>query len=443
MSLEGRRVLFISYNGMLEPLGQTQVLPYLRELARRGVKFTLLSFEKPAAFTQEGQRECAALKQELSEQRIEWHWLRYHQRPSLPATIFDVQTGARYAGRLVQRNKIELVHARSYIPATIALQLKRKFGIKMIFDVRGLMAEEYVDAEHWPKGGLRYRITKATERRIFAATDAVVTLTERIWPIIREWEGLKGRDVHHEVIPCCVDLARFKFDEQERARLRRELNLGRRLTLVYSGSLDGWYLTEQMADFFASVVRKRTDAHVLWLTKGSHERVRQLMASRGISEDRFSVRAVTPREMPSYLAAGDVGVAFIKRCFSKLASSPTKNGEYLACGLPIVINAGIGDSDSLVDQSHAGILIDSFTERDFDAALVEIEKLVDDPNIKTKARAVAEKVFDVNTVGAEAYARLYEALLQDLPQKGTKGTNMSAELFCAFFWALFVPFVLH
>jgi glycosyltransferase involved in cell wall biosynthesis len=166
-----------------------------------------------------------------------------------------------------------------------------------------------------------------------------------------------------------------------------------------------------MADFFARVVRKRSDAHVLWLTKGSHERVRQLMTARGIREERFSIRAVAPREMPSYLAAGDVGVAFIKRCFSKLASSPTKNGEYLACGLPIVINAGIGDSDSLVDQSHVGILIDDFDDRHFDDALVEIEKLIDDPNIKSKARAVAEQMFDVNTVGAESYARLYAALL--------------------------------
>jgi glycosyltransferase involved in cell wall biosynthesis len=283
----------------------------------------------------------------------------------------------------------------------------------MIFDVRGLMAEEYVDAERWPKGGLRYLVTKATERRIFAATDAVVTLTERIWPIIREWEGLKGRDVHHEVIPCCVDLSRFKFDAQERAKLRKELNLDDRLTLVYSGSLDGWYLTEHMADFFASVVRKRDNAHILWLTKGSRERVRQLMNTRGISEDRFSIRAVAPRQMPSYLVAGDVGVSFIKHCFSKLASSPTKNGEYLACGLPIVINAGIGDSDNLVLQSQVGILINSFEDRDFEGALVEIEKLVDDPNMKAKARAVAEKVFNVKTIGAERYARLYEALLSD------------------------------
>lgn len=399
---------------MLEPLGQTQVLPYLRQLAERGVKFTLLSFEKPRVFTAAGQQACQALKQELGQQGIEWHWLRYHQRPSLPATVFDVIQGIRYAGRLVKRNKIELVHARSHIPATIALALKRKFGIKMIFDVRGLMAEEYVDARHWPEGGLRYRVTKTTERRIFAAADGIVTLTERIWPIIKEWEGLKGRDVRHAVIPCCVDLSLFKFDEAQRAKLRAELNLCERLTMVYSGSLDGWYLTEEMADFYAGFVRKRDDAHLLWLTTGSHERVRQLMSARGIGEDHFSVRAVTPKEIPGYLAAGDIGISFIKRCLSKLASSPTKNGEYLACGLPIVINAGIGDSDALADESRAAILIRDFNELDFDTAWTKIEEVVSDPNIRTRARALAEKVFDLESVGGERYAQLYEAVfLQD------------------------------
>jgi len=410
MSLEGRRALFISYNGMLEPLGQTQVLPYLRELAKRGVKFTLLSFEKGKAFTAEGQRACEELKRELSKQGIEWHWLRYHQRPSLPATVYDVLAGIRYASRLVRRNKIDLVHARAYIPATIALALKRKFGIKMIFDVRGLMAEEYVDAQHWPKGGLRYRITKAAERRIFAATDAVVTLTERIWPIIKEWDGLKGRDVHHAVIPCCVDLSLFKFSELERARVRTELALGDQFTFVYSGSLDGWNLTEQTADFFARIFRSRNNVHLLWLVTGSHERVRQLMTARGIGEDHFSVRSVTPQEIPSYLAAADAGICFNKRCLSRIASSPTKNGEYLACGLPIIINSGIGDSDALVNESQAGVMIDDFNDREFDGAWAAMQALVNDPNIKAKVRAVAEKVFDLKTIGAERYARLYESV---------------------------------
>lgn len=408
MDLEGRRVLFISYNGMLDPLGQTQVIPYLRELAKRGVRFTLLSFERAKAFDAEGVRRCEELREELRGQGIEWHWLRYHQRPSVPATIYDVLAGIRKAESLVRRNGIKLVHARGHIPATIALALKKRLGTKMIFDVRGLMAEEYVDAEHWRQGSLPYRITKSAERRIFASTDAVVTLTERIWPIIKEWDGLRGRNVPHAVIPCCVDLASFKFSDDDRARRRAELGLADQFTIVYSGSLDGWYLTERMADFFAGFVRRNGAAHLVWLTNGSHDRVKELMQSRGISADRFSVLSVPSKLVPSYLSAADAGLAFIKRCISKLASSPTKNGEYLACGLPLIINAGIGDSDALVNQWNAGVLLEDFTEAEYTRIGTLIEAMAARQEARQSARAVAEQLFDLQTVGVERYAALYE-----------------------------------
>jgi glycosyltransferase involved in cell wall biosynthesis len=281
----------------------------------------------------------------------------------------------------------------------------------MIFDLRGLMAEEYVDAEHWREGGLPYRITKAAERRILAATDGIVTLTERIWPIIREWQGLRGRAVHHEVIPCCVDLSLFKFSDEDRARRRSELGLGDRLTMVYSGSLDGWYLTEQMADFFASFLKQNRAGHLLWLTTGSHDRVRELMRARNVDADNFSVTAVSSSEVPSYLAAADVGLAFIKRCVSKIASSPTKNGEYLACGLPLVINAGVGDSDLLINEWKAGVLIEDFGEENYLKAGREIELIVADREARKKARSVAERVFNLERVAGERYASLYEAVL--------------------------------
>jgi glycosyltransferase involved in cell wall biosynthesis len=411
--LEGQRVLFISYNGMLDPLGQTQVIPYLRGLAKRGVQYTLLSFERAAAFEGEGVRKRDELQRQLSEQGIEWHWLRYHQHPSVPATIYDVAAGIRIAARtLVRRNRIGMVHARSHIPAAIALRLKKRLGTKMIFDLRGLMAEEYVDAQHWKKGNVAYRITKAAERRIFAETDAVVTLTERIWPIIKDWDGLRGRNVHHAVIPCCVDLSLFKFSDDDRARRRAELGLGDRFTIVYSGSLDGWYLTEEMADFFAEFRRTRPTAHMLWLTNaqtnGGHERVKQLMRSRHVAEDRFTVLSVPAREVPSYLSAADAGLSFIKSCFSKIASSPTKNAEYLACGLPLIINAGIGDSDALIDDWNAGALLEDLTEVEYAEAGTFIEAMAAKPGTRKAARAIAERLFDLQTVGVERYAALYK-----------------------------------
>src|SRR5438876_3171815 len=220
--LQGKRVLYVSYNGMLDPLGQSQVIPYLRELSGRGVRFTLLSYERQAGFTEEGTKRCQELKKTLASHGIEWHYLRYHKWPSLPATIYDMAAGVRLGASFVKRQGIEMIHARGYIPAAIALALKKRFGLKMIFDIRGLMGEEYVDAAHWSSGSLRYRLTKLMERRALATTDGVVTLTKKLWPVITEWDGLRGRQVHHQVIPCCTDLQRFVFREAVRQRRRAE-----------------------------------------------------------------------------------------------------------------------------------------------------------------------------------------------------------------------------
>ncbi|HEV2763817.1 MAG TPA: glycosyltransferase [Pyrinomonadaceae bacterium] len=413
MASDPRRVLFISYNGMLDPLGQSQVIPYLRELSGAGVaRFTLLSFERGAAFTPEGRARCAELERELASHGIEWHRLRYHQRPSLPATAYDVWAGTRYAETLARRNGVELVHARSHVPATMALSLKKRLGLKMIFDVRGLLAEEYADAGHWREGELKYRLTKRTEARCLAAADGVVTLTEAIWEVVKDWPPLRGREVAHEVVPCCADLERFRFDPAARERSRDELKLRDRFVLVYSGSIGGWYLNEEMADFFAALLGVRGDAHFLWLTQAERARVDALMRARGIEGERYTVVSARPPEVASYLSAADAGLAFIKPCFSKLASSPTKTAEYLGCGLPVVLNAGVGDSDALVTRERTGALVRDFNQDDYRRAAALVTEMTNDPEATRRhTRAVAERLFDVRRTGLERYARLYEKLL--------------------------------
>src|SRR2546425_3102678 len=412
MDLDGKRVLFISYNGMLDPLGQSQVIPYLRELARAGVRFTLLSFERSAAFGPEGRDRCAHLKRQLAEAGIEWHWLRYHQKPSLPATMYDVANGVRLAKKLVRRNRIEMIHARSHIPATIALALKRRFGTAMIFDLRGLMADEYVDAQHWRKGSLSYRITKSMERRALSAADGIVTLTERIWPIIKEWDGLLDRRVVHEVVPCCADLDLFSFSQDDRDRRRQELGVDDRFVLVYSGSIDGWYLTQNMADFFVALRKKNPRAYFLLLNPARHARVHSVMRSRGLSDQDYTVLALSTTDVPSYLSASDAGLAFIKPCFSKLASSPTKYAEYLGCGLPLIINVGIGDSDSLITRENVGVLTNDFIESEYEKAATIIVSAADrGEHTRELNREVAKRLFDVRRVGRERYSRMYDNVL--------------------------------
>ena len=411
MILNGARVLYLSYNGMLDPLGQSQVIPYLKQLNRRGVEFTLVSFERPEALAKHD-AELARMRSDLAASGIDWHWLRYHKTPSLPATSYDVLAGIRYGRRLLREKKIDLIHARSHIPAAIALRLKQRCGAKFIFDVRGLMADEYVDAGHWKKDSLPYRITKSAERRALAAADGIVTLTERIWPIMKAWPALQDREVIHEVVPCCADLELFRFNEDERRRRRAELGFGNRFVLVYSGSIDGWYLTEEMADFFVAVQQQNSEAHFLWLTPAKHDRIRELMRARGFSHERYTVIAAAPREVASYLSAADAGLAFIKPCFSKLASSPTKYAEYLGCGLPLAINAGVGDSDALITGAEVGTLVAGFNPEEYTRAGKQIAQLTANADeMRRRAREVAQRLFDVRGVGVERYARLYERVL--------------------------------
>jgi len=395
---------------MLDPLGQSQVIPYLKELSRAGVRFTLLSFEGPKAYMSEGRERCDRLRTELASHEIDWHFLRYHKRPSLPATSYDVLAGIRHGNRLVQSKRIEMVHARSHIPATIALALKRRFGLKMIFDVRGLMAEEYVDAKHWKKGSVPYRLTKAMESRALQGSDGVVTLTEKIWPAIKDWKGLRGREVIHEVVPCCADLDRFRFSQEDRDRVRADLSLQDRFVLVYSGSIGGWYLTDKMADFFVALLRRKPNGHFLWLTGGDQGLVEKLMLNRGVNLDQFTVRNVATADVSSYLSAADVGIAFYKPTFSRLATSPVKVSEYLACGLPVIVNAGVGDSDTFVAAHKVGAVTKDFHDDEYERTLAIIENLLAG-EISARSRTVAENYFDVRSVGLERYSRLYERVL--------------------------------
>jgi glycosyltransferase involved in cell wall biosynthesis len=412
MSIAGKKVLFISYNGMLDPLGQSQVIPYLKELSRLGAQFTLLSFEREHAFTAAGQKRCESLRAELAGSEIEWHWLRYHKRPSIPATAFDVAAGARLAGRLIRRNQIEMVHARSHIPAMIALRLKQRLGVRMIFDFRGLMAEEYIDSGHWNANGAAARLTKKMEARALNATDGLVTLTDALWLEMQTWPSVQSRHVAHETIPCCIDLEAFRFDEQAGSARCAELSIGERFVLVYSGSIGGWYLTNEMASFFAALKRQRPDVFFLWLTQGDRSIIDQAMAAGGAGPDDYAVRSVKPAEVPSWLSASDAGIAFYRPGKSRLGTSPVKVSEYLACGLPVVVNAGIGDTDKIIIRENIGTLVRDFSEAEYLRAASEIVEVVGSPaQTRRRMREVAERLFDVRRAGVERYAKLYEKVL--------------------------------
>ncbi len=167
-------ILYISYDGMLEPLGQSQVLAYLKHLSA-GRRIHLISFEKAADWANVTNRQCIA--NDIANAGITWHPLRYHKRPSAIATAWDILCGIVVSLWVSVKHRLSIVHARSYVPAVMALVLKRLRGMKFVFDMRGFWADERVDGKLWPRDGRMYRVAKWFERRFLLSADPVVSFT--------------------------------------------------------------------------------------------------------------------------------------------------------------------------------------------------------------------------------------------------------------------------
>lgn len=403
--------LYLCYFGLREPLVQTQVLPYLRELVSDGIEVSLLTFE-PEMKRRWSRAQIEAQQSQLAGEGLHWYCLPYHKRPSLPATLFDVARGALLAARLVRREGVEVLHARGHVPALMAAMVKRLVGGRMIFDIRGFMPEEYTDAGVWPENGRLYRGVKRVESYLMASSDAFVVLTEKAREILFpgfEKADQKGRPI--EVIPCCVDPARFRAAEEvSRDDLRKELKLTGRRVMVYVGSFGGWYMTDEMTQFLAVAYERDPRTFALILTQSPPEPIRERLRNLGLTDDDFFVGKVAAADVPRYLKSADAAISFIKACYSKLSSSPTKIAEYLASGLPVVCNTGVGDLDELIKSDEVGVLIHDFTREAYTEALAELDKLCQDPTLNSRCHASASNRFNMETVGGLRYRRLYRRL---------------------------------
>jgi glycosyltransferase involved in cell wall biosynthesis len=406
------RTLYVCYFGLREPLVQTQVLPYLRQLQSASVQVSLLTFEPRLRETWTAD-DIAKQRIALNAEGISWHCLTYHKWPSLPATIYDMAVGAWTIRRIMGREGVSILHARNHVPGVMSAIAKRIKGGNLVFDIRGFMPEEYTDAGVWPENGYLYQGLKRVERYLLRVSDAFVLLTEKareiVFPGCSDTDKL-GRPI--EVIPCCVDFERFESAGQApREVLRAELNLTGRRVIVYLGSFGGWYMTDEMTEFLAVAHEQDPRVFSMILTQSPRQIVIDRMSSLGIEEKNFLVTQVAPGEVPRYLKAADIAISFIKPCYSKQSSSPTKIAEYLASGLPIVCNAGVGDLDKLIEEKRVGTLLREFTPHAYLKALNEIDVMRGDENLAERMRGVARQEFDLVSVGRTRYKRLYERLV--------------------------------
>jgi glycosyltransferase involved in cell wall biosynthesis len=407
--------VYVTYWSLLDPLCQSQSLPVVRALTDHGFRLALVSFEQGR--WRLGSEEEARQRRALAEEGIRWEPLPYHRRPAILSTLFDMARGVGRCLRVARRERPRLFHGRGTVAAAIAGAGSRLSGARFLNDADGPLSQEYVDAGVWRAGSLPHRMTRWAETRLLQTADAVAVLTERRRAEVR---SLTLEDP--VVLPCAVDVERFTPDPRAREAIRRELDLAG-VVFVYAGKADGWYLTNAMFEFVQKAGVVLGEVSLLVLTTEAPERFSATATSMGI---RHTVCSVSRDEMPRYLSAADAGLSFVLAAPSKTACSPVKNGEYLACGLPIVTTPGIGDYSDLVVRRSVGVVVAGCHTRAYETAAGELRTLLADPSLGARCRETARAEVGLAEILIPRYIGLYERLLGASTTRGARKRSASS-----------------
>lgn len=395
--------LYISYDGMLEPLGQSQVLAYQKRLSK-DFNLHLLSFEKPQDLAAVTSRNVVA--QSIANAGIYWYPRRYHKRPSALATAYDVLVGAVTGMWLVMHQSVQVVHARSYVAAVIALILKKLTGVRFLFDMRGFWVDERVDGGLWPQDGNLYRLAKGIERQLLLNADHVVSLTHAAVREMERFPYLVGRMPHVTVIPTCTDLVRFRPQPE----IEKEFLLG------YVGSAGTWYEFDATVSAFSELLHLKPKARFLIINRNEHDYIRERLSAGGVPLASVELRTVSHSEMPQQIARMQASIFLIKPVFSKQASAPTKLGELLGCGIPCLANSGVGDMAEILEGERVGVAVADFSPESLRAGLAKLLDLVVTPGIEERCVAAAHKYFSLNE-GIHRYRSVYLSLISSSKKK--------------------------
>lgn len=397
------RVLYLSFDGLTDPLGGSQIVPYLEKLARRlPVRITVVSLEK----AHRARREGAALRARLAAAGVGWIALPYLRLPRGLGSLLNLAslTVTAWCWALLQRPR--LVHCRSYVAGLVGLLIKRTLGSAFLFDIRGFWVDERVDGGLWPAGGWKFRLFKGWERALYRGADQVVVLSQRAVPIVRAWALPSAPPI--TAVPCCADFTLFAPQaEAARRAVRDELKFGpHQLVVGYLGSLGTWYLLPDMLDFFVRLRRTHPDSCLLMITADWDAQAQAAWDARGLPAHALRVVSLPRSRVPAHLSACDLSLSFIRACFSKQASSPTKLAEVVGVGVPVLISPGIGDSDEQVNRWQAGLVLAELSVEAYDQAIAGLPQLLKCGGERARELALAEVSLPV---GVERYAAIYAA----------------------------------
>jgi glycosyltransferase involved in cell wall biosynthesis len=402
-------ILYISLTGMTEPLGRSQVLEYIIDLSKEN-KFYLISFEREHDFA-----NVDGIKDLIKGHDIEWQYMVYSNKHGMASTISQLWKAVRLGSKLIKKHSIDIVHARSMIPAIIGLFLKKMYGIRLLFDIRGFAIDEKVDSGRLQKSSLLYITLKKLDNYLYRSSDHIVTLTHVAKEML--YKKLQVPSEKITVIPTCASKKVFRLlATKEKNSFKSALGYAvSDKIILHTGTVSLWYDFESEVKLAKEIMRQDENIHFLVLNKSEQTFIQQMFDKYEMPPERVKISASLFDEVHKYLNIADTSLFFIKPSYSKQASAPTKFAENVACHLPSITNADVGDMGWYLNRYDVGIVVDvKKLDDNIEAISLELlENLKLNKFSNNNYKKLFAEHFDKDTA-VKKYNKIYRTL-KDIP----------------------------
>lgn len=406
-------ILIFAYYSFYDPVFQSAVLPYFREFpGKKDFHFVLITFEQKKYRTSEQQR--ADIKEELQKQNITWYNVNWHSGSfKVLKKLFDFIVGICFTAYLIIKYKVNIIYSEAFPGAIISHFLSRFFRVPHIVHSFEPHTDYMVEAGVWSEKSWEAVLLKTYEKKIALKCYAIFTATGKMIERLRQ----AGVKCIIEKVPSCVDINHFKYRPDKREAIRNSLGIkDEECVIVYLGKFGGMYLDSEVFDFYAYCLKySRLQFRLLIFTPDDYGIVKEFIREKELDESLFVIGTLKKEDIPSYLSAADFGLVPVRQKPSKRFCSPIKDGEYWACGLPIIIPEGISDDYIYAEQYGIGISVKDFTDK----SLIEVVKQIDDwmanksrEDVRYKARKFVEQDRNV-----EHYKLLYRKVFLQVGQR--------------------------
>lgn len=314
----------------------------------------------------------------------------------------------------VVRYRYELVHCRSYVATICAVLLKFLLpNVKVVFDVRGFYPEEGILQGCWKTHSLSYKMWKYLERYLLVTSDKVIALSDTFMQHICQIEP----EAKCSVIFASVDVDSFRFDPHVRKRLRKEMGLQGSTVFVYNGGLGSWHDPAMLTRVYKAIKSRMGNSKLLILTKYDKARLVELLRKAGFHDGDHIILRCQPGEVVRYLQVADYGIVPLRDLNGDYARRiightmiGLKVAEYLACGLPIIVNSDVGGIKSLMARYKIGVEFSREELWNLHSNVSSVDSRYE--TYRDECLSVARNFFSVDEA-AKSYYEIYRELAPD------------------------------